>query len=207
VLADVGISKTAFYKHFACKEDLVLAALEMKNCWLQDTFREMVRARGGATPAGQLRALLDVVDRIIDADEYQGCMFVNVAMEFLLPHDPAHVAAARHKRAIQDIVRDLAARAGAAVWAPQEVALLGALPDAEVAAKTGRSVPAVNKKRLALGRPALSADGAPYARRFWTPAEDEAARALPADEAARVTGRTVQAVRRRRAVLGAAPPR
>ena len=43
VLADVGISKTAFYKHFECKEDLVLAALEMQNRWLQDTFREMVR--------------------------------------------------------------------------------------------------------------------------------------------------------------------
>ena len=114
VLADVGISKTAFYKHFDCKEDLVLAALEMKNRWLQDTFREMVSARGGATPVGQLRALLDVVDRIIDDNEYQGCIFVNVAMEFPLPHDPAHVAAAQHKQAIEEIVRELAADAGAA---------------------------------------------------------------------------------------------
>ena len=47
VLADVGISKTAFYKHFESKEDLMLAALEMKNRWLQDTFREAVRERGG----------------------------------------------------------------------------------------------------------------------------------------------------------------
>jgi AcrR family transcriptional regulator len=113
VLADVGISKTAFYKHFECKEDLVLAALELKNRWLQDTFQEMVRQRGGNTPAGQLRALLDVVDEIIDADEYQGCIFVNVAMEYPLPHEPAHVAAAQHKRAIEDIVHDVAARAGA----------------------------------------------------------------------------------------------
>jgi AcrR family transcriptional regulator len=30
ILADVGISKTAFYKHFECKEDLMLAALEMQ---------------------------------------------------------------------------------------------------------------------------------------------------------------------------------
>ena len=114
VLADVGISKTAFYKHFECKEDLVLAALEMKNRWLQDAFREMVRQRGGASPVGQLRALLDVVDRIIDADEYQGCIFVNVALEYPLPHEPAHIAAASHKRAIEDIAHDLAARAGAA---------------------------------------------------------------------------------------------
>jgi AcrR family transcriptional regulator len=114
VLADVGISKTAFYKHFECKEDLVLAALEMKNHWLQDTFRQMISEQGGATPVGQLRALLDVVDRIISADDYQGCIFVNVALEFPLPHDPAHIAAARHKQAIEEIVRDLATRAGAA---------------------------------------------------------------------------------------------
>jgi AcrR family transcriptional regulator len=114
VLADVGISKTAFYKHFECKEDLVLAALEMKNRWLQDTFREMVRERGGASPVGQLRALLDVVDRIIDDADYQGCIFVNVAMEYPLPHDPAHKAAAEQKRAIEEIVADLAAHAGAA---------------------------------------------------------------------------------------------
>jgi AcrR family transcriptional regulator len=113
VLADVGISKTAFYKHFACKDDLVLAVLEMKNQWLQDTFREMVRERGGATPAGQLRALFEVVDQIIDADDYQGCIFVNVALEFPLLHDPAHVAAAQHKQAIEDIVCDLATQAGA----------------------------------------------------------------------------------------------
>jgi AcrR family transcriptional regulator len=120
VLADVGISKTAFYKHFECKEDLVLAALEMKNDWLQDTFREMVRERGGASAVGQLRALLDVVDRIIDADDYQGCIFVNVALEFPLSHEPAHVAAAQHKQAIEEIVHDLAARAGAAN--PREMA-------------------------------------------------------------------------------------
>jgi AcrR family transcriptional regulator len=114
VLADVGISKTAFYKHFECKEDLVLAALEMKNSWLQDTFREMVRERGGAAPVGQLRALLDVVNHIIEGDDFQGCIFVNVALEFPLPHEPAHIAAALHKKAIEEIVHDLAARAGAA---------------------------------------------------------------------------------------------
>src|SRR4029079_6295826 len=86
ILADVGISKTAFYKHFESKEDLVLAALEMKNRWLQETFREMSRERGGATPVGQLRVLLDVVDHIIDGDEYQGCIFVNVALEYPLQH-------------------------------------------------------------------------------------------------------------------------
>src|SRR5262245_6238175 len=114
LLTDVGISKTAFYKHFECKEDLVLAALEMKKRWLENTFREMISERGGATAVGQLRALFDVVDRVIDDDEFQGCIFVNVAMEYPLPHDPAHIAAAQAKQAIEEIVRELATRAGVA---------------------------------------------------------------------------------------------
>ncbi len=114
VLADVGISKTAFYKHFACKEDLVLAALEMQSRWVQDAFREMVSQRDGETPAGLLRSLFDLVAQIIDTDDFQGCIFVNVAIEYPPPHDPAHIAAAQAKQAIEDIVCDLATRAGAA---------------------------------------------------------------------------------------------
>jgi AcrR family transcriptional regulator len=114
VLADVGISKTAFYKHFESKDDLMLAALELKNRWLQDTFREAIRDRGGPTAIGQLRVLLDVVDQIVSSSDYQGCIFVNASIEFPMPHEPAHVAAARHKRAIEEIVHELAARAGAA---------------------------------------------------------------------------------------------
>src|SRR5262245_59287027 len=114
VLTDVGISKTAFYKHFECKEDLVLAALQMQSRWLQNTFRQIISERGGPTPLGQLRSVFDVVQRIIDADDFQGCMFVNVAIEFPLPHEPAHVAAAEHKQAMEAIICDLATRAGAA---------------------------------------------------------------------------------------------
>lgn len=114
VLADVGISKTAFYKHFDCKEDLVLAALELKNQFFQSTLRQMVVEIGGPTPAGQLRAVLDVVERMIDDDDFQGCIFVNVAMEYPLPHDPAHVAAAGHKKVVEDIICGIAESAGAA---------------------------------------------------------------------------------------------
>ena len=113
ILADVGISKTAFYKHFESKDDLMLAALEAMNLWLQETLREMICTHGGPCPADQLRGLFDVVERIIESDEFQGCIFVNVAMEFPLPHEPAHVAAAQHKRAIETIVRDIAVQAGA----------------------------------------------------------------------------------------------
>jgi AcrR family transcriptional regulator len=113
VLADVGISKTAFYKHFESKEDLMLAALQMQNDWLNDTFRKMIRERGGPTAIGQLHAVLDVVEHIIESDDYQGCIFVNAAMEFPLLHEPAHIAASQNKQAIEDFVLVLAEGSGA----------------------------------------------------------------------------------------------
>jgi len=113
VLMDVGISKTAFYKHFQSKEDLMLAALEMQNHWLQDTFRTMIRERGGPAAIDQLRAVFDVVEHIIESDDYQGCIFVNVAMEFPLPHEPAHIAAAQNKQAIENILHAIAEEADA----------------------------------------------------------------------------------------------
>ncbi len=114
VLADVGISKTAFYKHFQSKDDLMLAALEMQSRWLQDTFRRMIRERGGPTAVGQLSAVLDVVDFITSSDDFQGCIFVNAAIEFPLPHEPAHLAARENKQAIEEILHDLAVQAGVA---------------------------------------------------------------------------------------------
>jgi AcrR family transcriptional regulator len=113
ILADVGISRTAFYKHFESKDDLMLEVLEGLNRWIQDQFREMIREQGGRSAAGQLRGLFDVVERVISSDGFHGCIFVNAAMEFPLAHDPAHAAAARNKRCIEEIVHDLAETAGA----------------------------------------------------------------------------------------------
>ena len=114
ILDDVGISKTAFYKHFTSKEELMIAALEMQNEWVQSTFREMVRNRGGGGAVDQLRALFDVVEQIIGQDGFHGCIFVNAAIEFPLAHTPVHQLSARNKQAIYDIVYEIAERSAAA---------------------------------------------------------------------------------------------
>jgi hypothetical protein len=83
----------------------------------------------------------------------------------------------------------------ARVWDAGELALVGALPDAEVARRTGKSPNAVAKKRLELGRPPVR----PYR---WTPEEDALVRTLPPAEVSRRTGRKLRAVWDRRRVLG-----
>jgi AcrR family transcriptional regulator len=111
VLGDVGISKTAFYKHFESKDDLVAAVLADVDVFLQRQFRQMVKEHGGPTAVGQLQAVLRVVQGVMEDPTFHGCIFVNAAMEFPLPHDPAHAASLRHKRAIEEFVGELAERA------------------------------------------------------------------------------------------------
>lgn len=114
IIDEVGISKTGFYKHFESKEALMVAVLGNVDTFLQHQFRKMVQDRGGRSATGQIRAILDVVQQIIEDKNFHGCIFVSAAMEFPLPHDPAHQAAARHKQAIEDLIFELAERAGVA---------------------------------------------------------------------------------------------
>jgi len=111
ILNDVGISKTAFYKHFESKDDLMVAVLEAVGGFLDQKFRQMVKERGGPSAAGQLQSLLDVVQHVIESKDFHGCIFVNAAMEFPSQHDPVHQAATRHKRALEEFVYELAERA------------------------------------------------------------------------------------------------
>jgi AcrR family transcriptional regulator len=113
ILADVGISKTAFYKHFESKEDLMVAALEDHHHTMEEEFQALLRERGGECPAAQLRALFDAVENIVESDRFHGCVFVNASIEFPLPHEPAHVVAAKSKAAFERMVRQIGERAGA----------------------------------------------------------------------------------------------
>lgn len=113
ILSDVGISKTAFYNHFESKDDLMLAVLSCQQGWLESTLQKMLREHAGRSAREQLRGLFDVVHTIIETEGFHGCIFVNAAMEFPLPHDPAHELAKKSKQAIEQIVFEIAERAGA----------------------------------------------------------------------------------------------
>ncbi|MHC4948562.1 MAG: TetR/AcrR family transcriptional regulator [Planctomycetota bacterium] len=113
ILSEVGVTKTTFYNHFESKDSLVLEVLRWHDRWWQETFRQMLRRHGGDTPRGQLLAVPDALQELFESDQYNGCIFVNVAVEFPLPHDPAHELAAEHKHSMEDILREIAGYAGA----------------------------------------------------------------------------------------------
>ena len=83
------------------------------------------------------------------------------------------------------------------LWAPEDIALLGTLPDEKVARRTGRTTEAVRQKREELGIPN------PAGNR-WR--EDEVALlgTLPDWEVSRQIGRSLQSVTQKRIKLGIA---
>jgi AcrR family transcriptional regulator len=113
VIAAAGVTKTTFYNHFESKDDLMVAAVQRRDEWESQAWDRAVRKIAGDDPAGQLLAMLEVMDLWFNDPDFHGCMFMNTAAEFPNPHDPVHQAAAAHRKRTRDHFRNLARAAGA----------------------------------------------------------------------------------------------
>ncbi|MBI1374720.1 MAG: TetR family transcriptional regulator [Phycisphaera sp.] len=113
VIAEAGVSKTTFYKHFTSKTELMVAAVEWRDKYERRAWDRAVKMIAGECPRGQLRAYFQVLDRWFNEPDFHGCIFLNTAAEFPNPNDPVHKAAAAHKLAFRAHVRELALQAGA----------------------------------------------------------------------------------------------
>src|SRR5215468_7999552 len=82
VIAQAGVTKTTFYKHFESKDDLMVAAVQRRDEWESAAWNDAVHKLAGEDPAGQLLALLDVMDLWFNDPDFRGCMFLNTAVEF-----------------------------------------------------------------------------------------------------------------------------
>ena len=102
--------------------------------------------------------------------------------------------------AIDGLAKARAAGEGG-VWSPEEEAMLGALPDHEVASRTGRTFHSVSAKRRHMGIAGTAPSPGVYAGKHWTPEEDGWLCRLGAEEAAARLGRSVRSVRLRQARL------
>ncbi len=114
VLATAGVTKTTFYKHFECKDELIVAAVEKHDQWERRAWSDELARRGEGDPIKTLLAIFDVLDHWFNDEAFGGCLFINTAAEFPNPQDPVHQAAAKHKRHTRDDVCELAKQGGAA---------------------------------------------------------------------------------------------
>ena len=111
IIAESGVAKATFYKHFPAKDDLVVAYLDkVDGIWSGRTLE--AAAAAGPDPAEQLVGLFDALGSACRRDGYRGCAFINAAAESQ-PGTPVHERTVAHKAAVLAWIKDLAKQAGA----------------------------------------------------------------------------------------------
>ncbi|MBU7441426.1 TetR/AcrR family transcriptional regulator [Paraburkholderia fungorum] len=112
VVERAGVNKMSLYRQFSSKDDLVLAYLERKDeqffGYVEKSF-----AKHPGEPAKQLQQYFDDLAVRASIDEYRGCPFVNVSVEFPDTAHPARRFVFRNKERLMARLLELSTAAGA----------------------------------------------------------------------------------------------
>lgn len=110
LIAEAGVSKVTFYRHFPSKDDLVLAYLQGRSALERDAL-ERLRAEAG----GACETFLAIARAIADLScgpGFRGCPFINAAAEYADSAHPVRQAIEAHRLWFLGYLRELLAELG-----------------------------------------------------------------------------------------------
>jgi AcrR family transcriptional regulator len=108
VISRAEVAKATLYRHFASKDDLVLAFLQQREqLWTKEWVEAEARRRG-ETAEEQLLAIFDLFDEWFRREDFEGCSFINVLLEMNDRTTAAGRASAEHLANIRSFIRQLA---------------------------------------------------------------------------------------------------
>lgn len=111
ILEVSGVGKASLYRHFAGKEELVVAVLRQRD----EQWRAWLAGRVEARPVGERPlAVFDALAERFARRDFRGCAFINTMVETADPDSPAYRAAAEHKQRLTAYVDGLLRAAGQA---------------------------------------------------------------------------------------------
>lgn len=112
VVERAGVNKMSLYRQFSSKDDLILAYLARKDeqffGYVEKSF-----AKHPGEPAKQLQQYFDDLVTRAAIDDYRGCPFVNIAVEFPDVTHPARQFVFRNKQRLLERLIGLTTAAGA----------------------------------------------------------------------------------------------
>jgi AcrR family transcriptional regulator len=105
IIAQVGITKVTFYRHFPTKDDLIVAYLERRAMWERDAIGQ---ARQAASDVPDVfRIIAEAIGAESCSPGFRGCPFINAAAEYADPDHPVRRVVDAHRRWFRQAIQDL----------------------------------------------------------------------------------------------------
>ncbi|BCL26961.1 TetR family transcriptional regulator [Streptomyces aurantiacus] len=110
ITAEAQVTRATLYRHFAGKEELVLAYLDQAD----RAIRGQVAAAQASSqsPDENVRAVARSITEGIRSPGFRGCAFLNAVAEYHDPAHPIHQAVLAHRQWFLTTVTDLLAQTG-----------------------------------------------------------------------------------------------
>lgn len=90
IMAESGVAKATFYRHFPSKDDLVVAYLACRD-------RSFFEAVDSPAPPKDIHEALARIERVINHPDIIGCPFLRIASEYPDTAHPFHRVATEHE--------------------------------------------------------------------------------------------------------------
>ncbi|RQO81928.1 TetR/AcrR family transcriptional regulator [Acidovorax sp. FJL06] len=109
VIAESGVTKVTFYRHFPSKNALVCAYLEYRHSGWIAWFADALQRHGDALPpgAGRVHALAPALAEWLGSEHFRGCAFINSVSELGETVPEVVEIAQRHKREMTALLATL----------------------------------------------------------------------------------------------------
>ncbi|WP_101525676.1 TetR/AcrR family transcriptional regulator [Nocardioides houyundeii] len=110
IIATAGVTRATLYRHFASKDDLLVAYLTQSDEMLRSRVDGL---RGSGEPTEDvIRAVAEAIAEDIQRPGFRGCAFLNAAAEYPDPAHPVHRAVIEHRDWFLATVEELFAETG-----------------------------------------------------------------------------------------------
>ncbi|SDW36937.1 regulatory protein, tetR family [Amycolatopsis xylanica] len=110
IVAEAKVTRATLYRHFASKDDLVVAYLRGIHTMERDGFDKALAS--GLPAEDVLRAVAKSIAESIRSAQFRGCASLNAVAEYPDPEHPAHQAVLAHREWFLDAVTGLLAQVG-----------------------------------------------------------------------------------------------